>query len=145
MTITGGTALGKEEIDRMVKDAEAHAEEDRRKREEAEVRNNADSLVYQTEKLLKEQAEKVSEEDKAKLEAALGELKTALAGEETDAVKAKHEALTAALQTFSQQLYQSAQQQQAAGGTADAAADQAATDDEVADAEIVDEGEEQSA
>ena len=64
MTITGGTALGKDEIDRMMKDAEAHAEEDRRKREEAEVRNNADSLVFQTEKLLKEQADKVSADDK---------------------------------------------------------------------------------
>ena len=59
MTITGGTALGKDEIDRMMKDAEAHAEEDRAAREEAEVRNNADSLVFQTEKLLKEQGDKV--------------------------------------------------------------------------------------
>ena len=60
MTITGGTALGKDDIDRMIKDAEAHAEEDRSKREEAEIRNTADSLVFQTEKLLKEQGDKVA-------------------------------------------------------------------------------------
>ena len=64
MTITGGTALGKDEIDRMMKEAEAHAEEDRKRREDAEVRNNADSLVFQTEKLLKDQADKVAAEDR---------------------------------------------------------------------------------
>ena len=78
MTITGGTALSKDEIDRMMKDAEAHAEEDRVRREEAEVRNNADSLVFQTEKLLKDQADKVQPDDKEKMEAALKELKDAL-------------------------------------------------------------------
>ncbi len=143
MTITGGTALNRDEIDRMMKEAEEHAEEDRQRREVVEIRNNADSLVYQTEKLLKDQADKVSDDDKAQLEAALGEVKTALEGEDTDAIKAKHEALTAALQAFSQQLYQSAQQ--SAAGDAEAAPDPAASDDEVADAEIVDEGEEQSA
>ena len=68
MTITGGTALDKDEIDRMMKEAEAHAEEDRQRREAAEVRNNADALVYQTEKLLKDQADKVTDDDKAKIE-----------------------------------------------------------------------------
>ena len=144
MTITGGTALDKDEIDRMMKDAEAHAEEDRKHREAVEVRNNADALVYQTEKLLAEQADKVSDDDKAKIDAALGELKTALEGEDTDAVKAKHEALIQASQEFAQRLYQSAQQQ-AAGGDDGGAADSSASDDEVADAEIVDEGEERSA
>ena len=80
MTITGGTALGKDEIERMMKEAEAHAEEDRVRREEAEVRNNADSLVFQTEKLLKDQADKVQPDDKEKMEAALKELKDALGG-----------------------------------------------------------------
>src|SRR5438477_5105822 len=93
MTITGGTALGKDEIDRMMKDAEAHAEEDRRLREEAEVRNNADSLVFQTEKLLKEQGDKVSDDEKAKIEGELKSLKDALAGTDIDAVKSAHEAL----------------------------------------------------
>jgi molecular chaperone DnaK len=143
MTITGGTALGKDEIDRMVKEAEAHAEEDRKRHDEAETRNNADSLVFQTEKLLKEQADKVSAEDRTKIESALGELKTALAGEDIDAVRQKHEALLTASQEFAQRLYQSAQAQQAASGTSgEGAASDAAhpSDDEVADAEIVDEG-----
>src|SRR5450759_3642595 len=145
MTITGGTALGKEEIDRMVKEAEAHAEEDRKRHDEAETRNNADSLVFQTEKLLKEQADKVSAEDRTKIESALGELKTALAGDDIDAVRQKHEALLTASQEFAQRLYQAAQAQQAASGTSgEGAASDAAhpSDEEVADAEIVDEGHE---
>jgi molecular chaperone DnaK len=142
MTITGGTALGKDEIDRMVKEAEAHAEEDRKRHEEAETRNNADSLVFQTEKLLKEQADKVSAEDRTKIESALGELKTALAGEDIDAVRQKHEALLTASQEFAQRLYQAAQAQQATSGTSSEGGSDATppSDDEVADAEIVDEG-----
>ncbi len=152
MTITGGTALSKEEIDRMMKEAEAHAEEDRQRREEAEVRNNADSLVFQTEKLLKEQAEKVSDDDRQKIESALKELKDALAGTDVDAVKRAHEALIQASQEFAQRLYQEAAQAQnaeAAGGGAGGAGPSAGggastpSDDEVADAEIVDD--EQSA
>jgi molecular chaperone DnaK len=152
MTITGGTALSKDEIDRMMKDAEAHAEEDRVRREEAEVRNNADSLVFQTEKLLKEQADKVTAEDKEKVESALKELKDALAGTDIDAVKRGHEHLTTVLQDFSQRLYQAAQAQQAASGGASEGGTgtggggaSAPNDDEVADAEIVDEPGEQSA
>jgi molecular chaperone DnaK len=151
MTITGGTALSKDEIDRMMKDAEAHAEEDRVRREEAEVRNNADSLVFQTEKLLKEQSDKVTPEDKEKVESALKELKDALAGTDIDAVKRGHEHLTTVLQDFSQRLYQAAQAQQAAsggaseGGTGTGPGASAPNDDEVADAEIVDEPGEQSA
>jgi molecular chaperone DnaK len=150
MTITGGTALSKEEIDRMMKEAEAHAEEDRQRREEAEVRNNADSLVFQTEKLLKEQAEKVSDDDRQKIETALKELKDALAGTDVDAVKRAHEALIAASQEFAQRLYQDAAQAQnaeAAGGDAGGAGPNAGggasapSDDEVADAEIVDDDE----
>jgi molecular chaperone DnaK len=151
MTITGGTALSKDEIDRMMKDAEAHAEEDRKRRDEAEVRNNADSLVFQTEKLLKEQADKVDAADREKLEASLKELKDALAGPDVEAVKRAHESLTAALQDFSQRLYAAAQAQQAAsggaGGTAGPGADAASgpSDDDVAEAEIVDEPGERSA
>ena len=121
MTITGGTALSKDEIDRMMKDAEAHAEEDRVRREEAEVRNNADTLVFQTEKLLKEQADKVSAEDREKVESGLKELKDALAGTDLSAVTRAQDGLNAVLQDFSQRLYQAAAaQQQAAGGTGDA-------------------------
>ncbi|MEI8000787.1 MAG: molecular chaperone DnaK [Actinomycetes bacterium] len=139
MTITGGTALSKDEIDRMMKDAEAHAEEDRVRREEAEVRNNADALVFQTEKLLKDQADKVSDTDKETLEAALASLKEALAGPDLEVVKQAHEALTAALQEFSQRLYAATQAQ----STPDAAS--APSDDEVAEAEIVDEPDEKTA
>ncbi len=108
MTITGGTALNKDEIDRMMKEAEAHAEEDRQRREAAEVRNNADALVYQTEKLLTDQADKVTDDDKTKITGALDELKEALKGEDVDAIRTKHEALIQASQEFAQRLYQSA-------------------------------------
>ncbi len=144
MTITGGTALGKDEIDRMMKEAEAHAEEDRVRREEAEVRNNADSLVFQTEKLLKDQADKVQPEDKEKIDVALKELKDGLAGTDIDAVKRAHENLNVALQDFSQKLYAAAQASQSAGGAGDAGAS-APNDDEVADAEIVDDPGEETA
>src|ERR1700755_2306211 len=140
MTITGGTALNKDEIERMMKEAEAHAEEDRVRREEAEIRNNADSLVFQTEKLLKDQADKVEPDDREKMDAALKELKDALAGTDIEAVKRGHENLVNASQEFAQRLYAQAQQTQnagdagaGAGGTGATAAD----DDEVADAEIV--------
>jgi molecular chaperone DnaK len=155
MTITGGTALSKDEIDRMVKEAEAHAEEDRQRREEAEVRNQADTLVFQTEKLLAEQGEKVSADERAKIESALGTLKEALAaapdaGGGVAAVKAAHEALIGASQEFAQRLYSAAQADASAGAgptgaQAGAAGPSAADDDEVADAEIVDEPGEQSA
>ena len=134
MTITGGTALGKDEIDKMMKDAEAHAEEDKRRREEAETRNVGDSLVYQTEKVLKENGDKVSADDTAKTEAALQRLKDALAGTDVDEVKAAHEALSTVSQEFSQKLYQAA----AAEASASEAPTDGPNDDEVADAEIVD-------
>jgi len=140
MTITGGTALNKDEIDRMMKDAEAHAEEDRQRREEAEVRNNADSLVFQTEKLIKEQDDKIQPDDKEKMESAIKELKDALAGPDVDAVKRAHETLVSVSQEFAQRLYANAQSSASAGGPAgDAGAHAHASDDEVADAEIVDE------
>jgi molecular chaperone DnaK len=143
MTITGGTALSKEEIDQMMKDAEAHAEEDRKRREEAEIRNNADSLVFQTEKLLQEQADNVSAEEREKIDGALKALKDALAGPDVEAVKSAHEALLGASQEFAQRLYQqSAAQQGAAGGEAGGASG-GGGDDDVADAEIVDEAGEQ--
>jgi molecular chaperone DnaK len=143
MTITGGTALSSDEIDQMVKDAETHAEEDRKRREEAEVRNNADSLVFQTEKLLKDEGEKVSADEREKIESALKELKDALAGTDIDAVKRAHESLIAASQEFAQRLYAQASQQPAGDAGGDAGS--APSDDEVADAEIVDEDEQKGA
>jgi molecular chaperone DnaK len=140
MTITGGTALGKDDIDRMVREAESHAEEDRQRREEAEVRNNADSLVYQTETLLKEQGDKVSEDERAKIDEALKRLKDALAAADIEAVRQAHEGLLSASQEFAQRLYQSVQAQQQAAGGEGASGDATSTpsDDEVADAEIID-------
>ena len=88
MTITGQSSLAKDEIDRMVHDAEAHAADDRRRREEAEIRNNADSLVYQTEKMLRDQAASVSGPEKETVESDLKTLKTALSG--TDPVSYTH-------------------------------------------------------
>jgi len=140
MTITGGTALNRDEIERMMKEAEAHAEEDKKRREEAEIRNNADSLVFQTEKLLRDQADKVQPEDREKMESALKELKDALAGPDIEAVKKGHEQLVAVSQDFAQRLYQQAQaNQQTAGAPGGDAGAGAPNDDEVADAEIVDE------
>ena len=124
MTITGGTALGKDEIDRMMKDAEAHAEEDRQRREEAEIRNNADNLVFQTEKLLKENGDKVEPAEREKIDAELKALKDALAGTDIEAVKRAHEGLVSASQEFAQRLYASASAQQNAAdaGAGDAGA-----------------------
>jgi molecular chaperone DnaK len=137
ITITGQSSLGRDDIERMVRDAEAHAEDDRRRKEEAEVRNNADSLVYQTEKLLKEQGEKFPGDEKDAVEARLKELKDALAGSDIEPIKSATEALMTASQGFASRLYEQAAQDGSAGGAAAGSADQ--NDDEVVDAEIVDE------
>jgi len=141
MTITGQSTLDKKDIDQMVRDAEAHAEEDRRRREEAETRNNADSLVYQTEKVLRDQADKVTADDKAPVESALADLKSALNGNDMGAIKAAHDMLMGATQAFSQKLYEAAARDQDAAGSS--ASGQSGTgsvdDDEIIDAEIVDE------
>ena len=118
----------------------AIAEEDRKRREEAEIRNNADGLVYQTEKLLKDQADAVSEEEKATIEAKLGEVKTALEGTDLEAIKDATEALMTASQEFGQRLYEAA----AEADRAAAASASAPADDEVVDAEIIEDDEEAS-
>jgi len=139
MTITGQSSLAKDDIEQMVKDAEAHAEDDRRRKEEVDVRNSADTLVYQTDKLLSEQGDKIDAAEKADVEAALAKVKEALAGEDVEAIKTSTEALMTASQSFSQKLYEAAaaaQGEGAAGAGTDAAG---AHDDEIVDAEIVDE------
>ena len=139
MTITGQSSLSKDAIDQMVKDAEAHAEEDRQRREEADIRNSADSLVYQTEKLLKEQGEKISAEERANVETKLADLKTAISGSELETIKSATEALMTASQEFTQKLYEQAAANENAGAAGGAGS--APSDDEVVDAEIVeDEG-----
>ncbi len=146
MTITGQSSLDKDSIDQMVRDAEAHADDDRRRKEEAEVRNNADSLVYQTEKVLREHGDKVPGSEKETVEAALAELKEAVAGGSGDAdierIRKATDALMGASQSFSQKLYESAAAESGgAGGSAGATPG----DDDVVDAEIVDEPEDRSA
>lgn len=140
MTITGQSSLAKEDIERMIKDAEAHAAEDRRRREEAETRNNADTLVYQTEKLLREQGDKLSGSEKEDVEHALSKLKEALAGSDVEAIKQATDALMRASQNFTQRLYeQAASQASAASGGGSSSSGPHSSDDEVVDAEIVDE------
>ena len=137
MTISGQSTLSKDDIDKMVKDAEAHAEEDRQRREEAEIRNNADSLVYQTEKVLREQGDKVSADEKSAVEAPLADLKKALEGNDGASIKAATEALMSASQAFSQKLYEAAARDANAAGTS-ASGQTSGSDDEIVDAEIVD-------
>ncbi len=145
MTITGQSSLNKEEIDRMVRDAEAHAADDRSRREEAEVRNQADSLVYQTEKMLKDQASSFDGDQKGAVESDLSTLKEALTGSDIEAIKSATEKLAVGVQELGKQLYEQAAA--ATGGASDsgngaggASSDGAVNDDEVVDAEIVDEG-----
>ena len=134
MTISGQSSLAKEDIERMVKDAEAHAEEDRQRREEAEVRNTADSLVYQTEKVLKDQAESFTGTEKEQVEANLKALKESLDGTDLEAIKRATEVLGSSSQELGKRLYE-----QAAGAAGDQpGATGGANDDEVVDAEIVD-------
>ncbi len=143
MTITGQSSLAKDDIERMVHDAESHAEDDRRRREEAEVRNTADTLVYQTEKLLREQGEKFEGTEKEDVSGALQGVKDALSGTDLEAIKSATEKLVTASQSFSQRLYeqasQSAQSSASSDGEASGSSSDEPSDDEVVDAEIVDE------
>ncbi|MBI2169762.1 MAG: molecular chaperone DnaK [Actinobacteria bacterium] len=141
MTITGGTALPKDDIDQMIKEAEAHADEDRKRRAEIDARNNADNLAYQTEKLLKEQGDKVNDDERKEIEEKLAALKAALEGDDIDAVTTAQEELLTASQAFAQRLYEQASAQagaEAAGGAPGPAGGGDVTDEEeIADAEIV--------
>ncbi len=140
ITITGQSSLSKDQIGQMVKDAEAHAEEDSKRREAAEERNKADTLVYQTEKLLSEQGESIDTDDKVQVEQALSEVKEALNGDDMDRIRITTEGLMMASQKFAQQLYEQAAQD--GGYTQTTATEGAAAEDDVVDAEIVDDGEE---
>ncbi len=138
MTITGQSSLDKDSIEQMVKDAEAHADEDRKRREEAETRNNADTLTYQTEKLLSEQGDKLSGDERSAVESKLEALKEALGGEDLEAIKDATESLMTASQEFTQKLYDaSAQEAGAEGGSAGSDDGNDDDADDVVDAEIV--------
>ncbi|MRS12038.1 MAG: molecular chaperone DnaK [Actinobacteria bacterium] len=133
ITITGSTALSDEEVDRMVSDAESHADEDKKKKEEAEVRNTTDSLVYGTEKTLADLGEKVPADTKSDVEAAVAEAKKALEGDDVDAIKTAAQALQEKSYKLAEIVYQQVAEEQAAeGGTAPEG------DEEVADYEVVD-------
>ncbi|GLX20762.1 MULTISPECIES: molecular chaperone DnaK [Streptomyces] len=136
MTVTGGSSLGKDEVDRMRQEAEQYAEEDLRRKEAAESRNQGEQLVYQTEKFLADNAEKVPAEVKTEVETAVTELKEKLKGEDTAEIRTATEKLAAVSQKLGQAIYADAQAAQAAGGAGDAG--QAKADDDVVDAEIVD-------
>ena len=144
MTITGQSSLPKEDIARMVRDAEEHAADDKRRREEAETRNNADTLVYQTEKLLREQGDKAPAAEKAKVEEALKTLKSALEGTDVEAINRALEALKTATQSMGQKIYEAAGAAASSSGGdgsgsgSAGSSDGGASDDEVVDAEIVD-------
>ena len=134
ITISGSTALSDDEVDRMVKDAEAHAEEDKKQKEEVEVRNQTDSLCYSTEQTLNELGDKVSADVKSKAEAAIADAKKALEGSDVEAIKAAGESLQSVAYELAQVVYADAQQQ-----TDGAAGAQPADDDVVdADYEVVD-------
>ncbi|SDR05437.1 molecular chaperone DnaK [Actinopolyspora saharensis] len=153
MTITGGSALPKEDIDQMVKDAEAHAEEDKKKREEAETRNQAESMVHQTEKVLSDNDDKLPDETKQKVRSAIDEVNEALKGEDSDAIKSAVEKLATESQSLGQALYsEGGGDESAAAGAAGAtgAADdgqasgssESSGADDVVDAEVVDDEDE---
>jgi len=135
MTITGGSSLSKEDIERMVKDAEEHAAEDKKRREEADTRNQGEQLAYQIEKLIKDNDQKLSEEVKAEVQADVDALKTALAGEDFDAIKAAIEKLSESQTKLGEAIYAAASQEAEAG-------EAPASDEDVVDAEVVDEEEE---
>jgi molecular chaperone DnaK len=145
MTITGQSSMSKDDISSMIKDAEAHAEEDRARKEEAETRNQGDSQVYQIEKMLRDNGDKLAEEDKTRLEAAVATLKEALGGSDIEAIKRATEELGTAGQAAGQKLYeQAAASANAAagseGGSAGGSSDSSRpSDDDIVDAEIVDE------
>ncbi|MDQ6850109.1 MAG: molecular chaperone DnaK [Actinomycetota bacterium] len=147
MTITGGSGLSKDEIDRMMKEAEAHAGEDKQRRDEAEIRNSAEGLQFATEKFLTENGDKLPAEKKAELEAAVEELKKSLDGADYEAIKVAQEKVSRIASEAGGAMYEAAQ---AAGGGAEGAAPSGdsgsgTADDSVVDAEVVDEGPEDSA
>ena len=143
MTISGGSALPKEDIDRMVKEAEAHAEEDKKRREDAETRNSAEQQAYSIEKLLKDNKDKLPEDVHSEVSEAVTDLKKALEGDDIEPVKTAQERLSSVAQKVGEAIYQ-ADAAQAAGdasgatGSASSAGAASSNDEDIVDAEIVD-------
>ncbi|MFD0267490.1 Hsp70 family protein, partial [Streptomyces sp. NPDC127106] len=137
MTVTGGSSLPKDDIQRMVREAEQHAEEDRRRKEEAETRNRAEQLVYQTEKLLRDNEAKIPADLKTETETAIADLKEKLKGQDTAAIRTATERAANAAQKIGTALYDAPGAAAGDGGSASDAAS-SGTDEEVVDAEIID-------
>ena len=143
MTITGGSSLSKDDIERMVREGEEHAAEDKARREAAETRNTAEQLAYSIEKLIKENDEKLPEEVKTEVQADVDALKSALAGDDDDAVKTAFDKLTESQGKLGEAIYASSQADAAAGESETAApADDTKSDEDVVDAEVVDDEDE---
>ncbi|GAA4329516.1 molecular chaperone DnaK [Streptomyces venetus] len=138
MTVTGGSALPKDDIDRMVREAEQHAEEDRKRREAAETRNQGEQLVYSTEKLLQDNPDKIPADAKSETESALVELKEKLKGEDTAAIRQAIDRTAQAAQKIGTALYQQSQAERPAGASADGGTSGGPAEDDVVDAEIID-------
>jgi molecular chaperone DnaK len=139
MTITGGSSLAKEDIERMVREGEEHAAEDKRRREEAEVRNNAEQLAYSIDKLIKENEDKLPEDVKSEVQADVDALKSALAGEDSEAVKTAFDKLNESQSKLGQAIYASSQADAAAGAQpTDGAPQTEGSDEDIVDAEVVD-------
>ena len=134
MTITGGSSLSEEEIERMVKDAEAHAAEDKKRREEAEVRNAAEQLAYSTEKLIKDNEDKLPEETKKEVQEDVDALKSALNGDDVEKVKSAQEKLMTSSQKLGEAIYSAKSEEPQAESTS--------SNEDVVDAEVVDEDDE---
>ena len=130
MTITGGSSLAKEDIERMVKEAEEHAAEDKKRREEQDLKNTAEQMAYQTEKIIKDNDDKLPEEVKTDVQADIDALKTALAGDDIDAIKSANEKLATSAQKLGEAIY--------ANTSEDAPAESEASSEDVVDAEVVD-------
>lgn len=141
VTITGGSALSKEEIDRMMKEAEENAAEDAKRKEEADVRNSAEQLVYSIEGVLKDNADKLDDSVTSEVQASVDKVKAALEGSDVEAIKSAQEELNVTAQKIGEALYAQAQAEAAAGEGAATADQSASNDDDVVDAEIVDEDE----
>jgi molecular chaperone DnaK len=141
MTISGGSSLAQDDIQRMMAEAQEHAEEDRQRKEEAETRNMGESLVYQTEKLLAESGDKIPEDLKGRINDATGSLKGALGGSDIEAIKTATEELSKVSQEAGQAMYAAAQAEQGTQPSGSASAQGGA--DDVVDAEIVDDDKDQ--
>jgi molecular chaperone DnaK len=146
MTITGGSSLPKDDIERMVREAEEHAAEDKKRRESAETRNQAETLAYSIDKLIKDNADKLPDDVKTSVQADVDALKTALAGDDDDAVKTAFDTLNQSQGKLGEAIYASSQASQSApGAPADGGPDgpsdasSGGSDEDVIDAEVVDE------